>query len=222
MSKNPVFRSTAEAIRDSGFVVPIFLIFTALLLIGTVFSIVDYVTTLEGIQMLPTRRVWPGIDYAVALLPWLLIAACGYILTALDRSASQRIRVASKGMVTFQNLRNVVLLVWVISIGIDVATDTYYKASANFYDPYIWIVALIESVFIYTLGSDMLTLIGFGMVWELWPHTWAEIRAMPLRVSQRWKQKLDDVVQTTEPQPKREIPRRRRPNRRPPVIPGGS
>lgn len=221
MSKNPVFRSTAEAIRDSGFVVPIFFIFGILLAIGLLFSVVDYLTTLEGIQMLPTRRVWPGIDYAVALLPWLLISACGYILTALDASTDRRIKNASKGKIDFRLLRNVVLAIWLVSISVDVITDTYYKASSNFYDPYIWLVALGESIFIYTLGSDMLALVGFGMVWELLPDVISIIRAMPLRMNQRWMQQVEKFAPKQEK--KRPNPPTREPRReRPPVIPGGN
>jgi len=52
-------------------------------------------------------------------------------------------------------------------------TDMYFKASGLGW--FVWIIAFVESIVVFTIGSELLTTACFGMLFELVPEAFKHI-----------------------------------------------
>ena len=143
-----VFHRAAKRIENSSFVIPIFGVFVIMLVVGVGIFIEDYSTSLAGYQQLPTRKVNEWVIGLVALLPQVGQIGFMYVFAA-DTNKRWSILVAA-GLHL-----------------VDVATDVIYKASGLGFEA--WVVALVESEIVYTLGSEIMIVTSLGMIIRLFP-----------------------------------------------------
>ena len=143
-----VFRKAAQRIENSPFIIPIFGVFAIMLVVGTGIFVEDYSTSLAGYRQLPTRKVNEWVIGLVALLPQVGQIGFMYVFAA-DTNKRWSILVAA-GLHL-----------------VDVATDVIYKASGLGFEA--WVVALVESEIVYTLGSEIMIVTSLGMIIRLFP-----------------------------------------------------
>lgn len=136
--------------------IPIFIFVTGLMVIGFGLSVEDYMSSYNGYKLIPTRKSFDWVVYLVAAIPQLLSVVSAYIY-AESLEIKNGLSKGSKGA----------LLVFLVAVFLDVITDTYYKASGL--DFRWWIVAFLESVFVYTIGSDLLFTYMFGLWAQMLP-----------------------------------------------------
>lgn len=144
-----VFKSLAQGLTRSPFIIVITLTFGALFIIALGLSIEDYMTTLMGYRLLPTAKANDWVVPLVALLPQV-----GQIAFTFAFAYDTRKR-------------------WAILIAFslhffDVMTDVYFKAHGQ--PLWVYGVALVESEVLYTLGSELALTFSLGMLIELSPH----------------------------------------------------
>ena len=144
-----VFKSLAQGLIRSPFIIVITLTFVALLIIALGLSVEDYMTTLKGYQLLPTAKANDWVVPLVALLPQV-----GQIAFTFAFATDTRKR-------------------WAILIAFglhffDVLTDVYFKAYGQAW--WVYGIAFLESEVLYTLGSELALTFSLGMLIELTPH----------------------------------------------------
>lgn len=142
------FKKVAEAIQKSAAVIPITLVFLALLIISIVVMYEDYSTSLAGYQALPTRKVNEWIEYFVAAIPQLSQVALVYIF--VDNT--------TKKWAIFGGVA-----AWLV----DSAVDIYYKSYNMGWT--VFGIAVLETTIIYTWGSEILFTLSAGMLLQLLP-----------------------------------------------------
>ena len=148
-----LFKSAAQRALASPFVIVITLVFAALLVISIGLSIEDYMTSLRGYELLPTTKANAWVLPLVALLPQVGQIAFMY---GFAQDTRRRWSLLVTGGLPF----------------FDVLTDVYFKAHGQAL--WVWVIALIESEALYTLGSEMALVFALGMLMELMPHTIAQ------------------------------------------------
>ena len=150
----------SKTIKESPMIIFIFLVFLAIFISAIVFSLEDYWTTFRGYQMLPTQKVMPIVSYFVAALPQLLQIAFIYIF--------------------LENTNKVWSLLFAFANYVaDNFTDVYYKASGLSWGWYFG--AWVESTVIYTIGSEVMLTISFGMLLTLFPDAVKQVRILAVR-----------------------------------------
>lgn len=143
-----LFKKSADFLRQSVWIVPITLVFITMFVIAIGLSVEDYSTSLLGYIALPTRKANIWIPYFVALIPQ--VAQIGFFYMFMQNTEK----------------RWTILVAFLCHI-VDVSTDVYYKAAGQHI--YVWIIALLESEILYTLGSEIMLTASFGMLVELFP-----------------------------------------------------
>lgn len=138
-----------DKIKGSPFIIPIFIVLIFGLIIGVGISIEDYSTSYYGYLSIPTRKVNTWIVPMVAALPQILqiIFAYAFMENTKNRWA---------------------LLALLATHVIDVGTDVYYKSN-KFASTDMVAYALIEAETIYTLGSEVLLTLTFGLLVNSFP-----------------------------------------------------
>ncbi len=121
-----------------------------LVAVAVILMIEDYNTSRLGYMLIPTRKVdLAFVPFAVALVPLAGQIVCGFIYgRKTDRTWA--------------------LLVMVLLFSVDFATDVYFKSLGvdKVFNWWLVPLAMLESLFIFTLGSEvMFTLMG-GFVAE--------------------------------------------------------
>ncbi len=144
-----LFKSAAENIKRSPFVIVITLVFFLLFVISLGLSYESYMTTMRGYQMLPTAKINPWIIPLVALLPQVGQVAFTYVF-AVDTRKRWGIFIAF-----FLHL-------------FDMLTDVYFKAHGQAL--WVYILAFFESELLFTLGAVLGLTFSLGMLIELLPH----------------------------------------------------
>ena len=168
------FQKAADRIRQSELVVPVFLAFFALWLLGLSFAVEDYWTSLWGYESLPTQVGFAWTPYLVAALPSVGQIAAGYLALALgwENQRDRKYTVIS-------------LLVWCILLYIDVFTDLFYRVSGLPLTPAVTATALFQTIGIFTIGSELAVVVGMGMSLQLLPDALGQLLALPVRLSHR-------------------------------------
>lgn len=141
------FEKAANTVRGSALVIPIYLIFCALFIIGIGIWIEDYNTSLLGYSLIPTKKYGSYVGYFVAALPQ--VGQMAFFYMFLEAGGSRKY-----GIVT------------ALFFLVDNVTDIVYKIAGN---AMLIPVAAIETFVIYTLGSEVALTISFGMLVELFP-----------------------------------------------------
>lgn len=137
-------------LNKSVYVIPIFIAFVILFIVGAGLSVESYFTNLAGYEGLPTQKVHEWVFPLVALLPQIGFITFFYIY----------LHDTTK--------RWALWLVFIFHLA-DMFTDVSYKTK-NFSTPFaVWIVAILESELLFTIGAHILTTLSMGMIFELLP-----------------------------------------------------
>lgn len=179
------FRKAAERIRESEFVVPVFIVFLILWLMSMLFTAEDYWTSFLGYQGLPTQAGFWWTGYVVAALPSVGQIAAGYIALALgwDAKEDRKFTVIS-------------ILIWLLLFGIDAFTDMSYRMSVpNGTSWQIVLTAVFQTVGIFTIGSELAFVVGFGMTMQLFPEAVAQSMTMGARLKNRMGRLRADMAE---------------------------
>lgn len=148
------FNAAADRIKGSPLIIPITLVFVAMFIVSIITSYEDYTTSRLGYSQLPTRKASALVIYAVALIPQIGQIGFGY---AWGREWKTNRQLAFISLFTAIGLHFV-----------DVGTDMVYKASGQGIE--VWALAFIESEILYTLGSEIMLVVSFGMLLPLIPE----------------------------------------------------
>ncbi len=157
-----LFKSAAQNIKRSPFVIVITLVFFVLFIISLGLSYESFMTTMRGYEMLPTAKINPWIVPLVALLPQVGQVAFTYVF-AMDTRKRWGIFIAF-----FLHL-------------FDMLTDVYFKAHGQ--DWWVYILAFFESEMLFTLGAVLGLTLSLGMLIELLPHALEQVSHFFHRVS---------------------------------------
>lgn len=145
-----IFKVAAEKIKKSSLVIPVTLVFILMFITALSTSYEDYWTTLLGYVATPTLKANDWVKYFVALIPQ--TAMIGFTYMYLDNT--QKKWAAILAFVCFS---------------VDTGYDVYYK-SDQFKDIGLIISALVESLTIYTLGSEIMLTSSVAMLSQLLPE----------------------------------------------------
>lgn len=178
------FKKAAERIKESEFVIPVFLVFFLLFGMSGAFAFEDYWTSYWGYEMLPTQPGFWWTAYVVAGLPSVGQIAAGYIALALgwDAEEDRKYTLISIG-------------IWLLLFTIDAFTDMYFRMDVQTVDWQVIASALFQTVGIFTIGSELAFVVGFGMTMQLLPEVIAQgmtvgikIRSRIGQISRDWSQ----------------------------------
>jgi hypothetical protein len=144
-----VFKSAAQQIIKTPFVIVITLAFFLLFIISLGLSYESFMTTMRGYQMLPTAKINSWIIPLVALLPQVGQVAFTYVFAVDTRK------------------RWGIFIAFILHL-FDMLTDVYFKAHGQ--DAWVYILAFFESEILFTLGAVLGLTFSLGMLIELLPH----------------------------------------------------
>ncbi|MEM7334139.1 MAG: hypothetical protein AAF490_18785 [Chloroflexota bacterium] len=178
--QHTTFKKAAERIRESEFVVPVFVVFLVLWMMSIGFAVEDYWTSFWGYEALPTQTGFGWTPYVVAALPSVGQIAAGYIALALgwDAKEDRKYTVIS-------------LVVWFILFYIDAFTDMYFRLNGVVRDPSTTFAAIMQTIGIFTIGSELAFVVGFGMTMQLLPEAIGQTMSIPARMNARLNQLRD-------------------------------
>jgi len=149
-----LFRDAAKRIEASPFIIPIAGVFVLMFIVSIGIAIEDYSTTLEGYRLIPTAKVNDWVLPLVALLPQIGQIGFTYLFA------------------TDTKKRWAILIAFSLHV-VDVFTDMNFKASGQGLD--VWLIALVESEVIFTLGSELMMMASFGMLVRILPAAIVQI-----------------------------------------------
>lgn len=169
--QHTTFKKAAERIRESEFVVPVFIVFFVLWMMSIGFAIEDYWTSFWGYEALPTQTGFGWTPYVVAALPSVGQIAAGYIALALgwDAKPDRKYTVIS-------------IIVWMILFYIDAFTDIYFRTGGVLSDPTTMSAAVFQTLGVFTVGSELAFVVGFGMSMQLLPDAVGQAASIPTRI----------------------------------------
>lgn len=157
MSKG-AFARVANGIKDSKYVIPVTFAVLIGVIIGGFASYEDYRSSYHGYNMLPTRKSGEEIVQVIALLPQVGQIIFFYMFgVSLVRLPSGR----HKANYIYFTIAFFLLL-------FDLGTDMFFKASG--FPAYVWVIAFIESITVYNIGSELLLTSCLGLMFELVPE----------------------------------------------------
>jgi len=138
-----VFRNFSKRMENSYWALLIFILAVFLFYISVNLFIEDYATSKAAYEMFPTRKVNDSIVGLAAFLPQLLPLFFGYLFLA-------------------DTDKRMYGILSVLIMGLDMFTDVYYKSYGL---NTTWtIVAMLESFFLYTVGSEILLVATIGTI----------------------------------------------------------
>ena len=128
-------------------------------LVGLVISCMlmyeDYCTSRSGYIAIPTAKVNDYTLHVVPILPSLIAFIAGWMWFTVD----------AKDKVD-KRARSAYFMLAALCLLVDIGTDMIYKVNGDWHNVF-W--AFGESLFIYTIGSEMLLGLSFGLVLDLFP-----------------------------------------------------
>lgn len=168
------FKKAAQRIKESEFVIPVFVVFLLLWFMAIAFAVEDYWTSFWGYQALPTQPGFWWTVYVVAGLPSVGQIAAGYIGIALgwDAEEDRKYTIISVG-------------IWLLLFAIDAYTDMLHRTNVNTVDYEVVIAAVFQTVGIFTIGSELAFVVGFGMAIQLLPEAVAQISVIGVKLRSR-------------------------------------
>jgi hypothetical protein len=138
-----------EKIKKSPIIILLFTVSLLGVLIGLTLSYEDYWSSYLGYVAFPTRKAHEAVYYAAAAVPQVVQILLAYTY--------------AKGTRNFTTLS-----IFMFAHIADVGTDIYFKAYGQT-DPGIWILAFLESEFLFTLGSEVLLGTAFAITVNIFP-----------------------------------------------------
>mgnify|MGYP006257871701 FL=1 len=187
------FKKAADRIKESEFVIPVFFVFLLLLFMSIAFAVEDYWTSFWGYEMLPTQRGFWWSTYAVAALPSVGQIASGYIALALgwDAEEDRKYTLISIG-------------IWLLLFAVDAYTDMYFRIGVSAWSMELAASAVFQTVGIFTIGSELAFVVGFGMTMQLTPEAVAQSFSVGVKLRGRTDQiKRDWADRAAPPRPRR-------------------
>ena len=152
------FVNVANKLRGSAFVIPITLAVMVGVIIGAFAFYEDYQSSLNGYLLLPTRKSGQEVVQVIALLPQVGQIIFFYMFgNSIETTPSGR--------------RKINYLYFIIAFFLllfDLGTDMWFKASGM--SLAVWVVAFVESITVFTIGSEMLLTASLGIFLELTPE----------------------------------------------------
>jgi hypothetical protein len=152
------FTNVANKLKDSKFVIPITLAMMLGIVIGAFAFYEDYQSSLHGYELLPTRKSGQEVVQVIAMLPQVGQIIFFYMF--------------GNSVVTLPSGRKKINYIYFIVafflLLFDLGTDMWFKASGMTID--VWIIAFVESVTVFTIGSEMLLTASLGVFLELFPE----------------------------------------------------
>ena len=185
-----IFRRAANEVKNSPFVLPITFVFTIMFIVGLAISIEDYSTTYFGYLAIPTRKANLWVIPLVALLPQIGQLGFGYAF------ASDTGKWWSLGIAGALHL-------------VDAYTDVLYKIGGN---GALTLTAIVETEVVYCLGSEVMTLLAFGMLVKLLPPAllqWHVFQDRWQQAQQRGRGTMSALGNMLTDEPPRSYPRSR-------------
>jgi hypothetical protein len=140
------FDDMTRKAQNSPFIVLIFAVFLTLFVISLVLMYEDYNTSYLGYSLIPTNKANPNLGIWVALLPQAIQIALTYL--GIEKKNPWYIIAAG------------------LALLLDVSTDVYFKSYGGRTMSLVWI-ATIESLTLFTLGSELLFVLSGGVLWSL-------------------------------------------------------
>lgn len=139
------FQTAAARMQRGPMIIVIWLILLAGFFVSLGIAYEDYTTSLLGHQAVPTQKANDWVVYAVALLPQLvqIILLFNFLTDTTNKQWSLWAAVAAHA--------------------IDVGLDVYYKSS-HFATAALTVTAFIESELVFTLCSEVLMSVCFGLL----------------------------------------------------------
>jgi hypothetical protein len=166
----------SENLRSKPVIVLImFLTWLALAVVAARLGVEDYLTSVYGYQLLPTRKTDESLAWFIGLLPQLLQVAFGYI--ALEK----RSRVAT--------------LITLVAFVADAFADIFYKVSGVPGSPLLlYSAALMETTLLFTLGSEFLLIAALQNLYEYLPDAIAALIVISQQITDVVRRSLDAVL----------------------------
>lgn len=179
------FKKAADRIKESEFVIPVFIVFLLLWIMSLGFTAEDYYTSLLGYEGLGTKPGFWWTSFLVAALPSVGQIAAGYIGLALgwDDDNDKKFTVLS-------------VLIWFLLFTIDAFTDMSYRMSVPSGTTWqIILTAVFQTVGIFTIGSELAFVVGFGMTIQLLPEALAQSMTVGHRLKARMAKLRKDMAE---------------------------
>lgn len=209
MTRKTVFKRTGDSLRTGGFVLLFFLAYISLTVIGFILMIEDYRASYEGYLSFAVRQSSTLTPIAVALLPQVGQIAFSGVLAVFGQK---------KDKTYFWGA----VLGYAICLVGDLYTDLYYFGNgvpiSSMTTEQIWNLVFLALLF--TVGSEVCFVLGFGMSNELLADAIADLVSVPERVRRTVTTRLDAAgakVNTIVPDPHLDLnsvlPKRDRPKR---------
>lgn len=173
------FRKGAANVRGSAKIIPIFLAFVLLLIIGSGLWWEDYQTSRLGYDALPTRKYGDYVPMLAAAVPQVLQVVAAYIFGTNTRNKKY-------------------LVIFMIALLADVGTDAVFKIDGNFA---LLPIALAENLIFFTIGSEFAIVISVGYGLELLPDFLEACARLAARLADVWERlesKLDSDEEVIE------------------------
>jgi hypothetical protein len=166
----------SESLRRKPMVVlVVFLAWVALAVVAVRFGIEDYLTSVYGYQLLPTRKTDPNVAWFVGLLPQLLQITFGFV--AIEKRSRWAMFVA------------------LLAFGADAFADIYYKVSGVSADAmWLYTSALFETTVLFTLGSEFLLIAALENIVEYLADATAAAIAVTEQIMAVFRRALDMAV----------------------------
>ena len=152
------FTKAASGLQQSKFVIPITLAVLLGVIIGCFAFYEDYQSSLHGYELLPTRKTGQEIVQVVALLPQV-----GQIIFFYMFGRTIEYLPSGRRRINYLYFTIAFLLLL-----FDLGTDMYFKASGM--PLAVWGIAFVESITIFSIGSEMLLTASSGIFLELAPE----------------------------------------------------
>ncbi len=164
------FKKIGDRIRGSVYVVPYLWVVKTVSVISVFLMAYDYFTSLKGVEKLPVNIGWAAIPFVYAALPQLLQIISAFVALSIGGETREDI-----------NLRRVMSAILIVSFLADYGTDVTYGFTYQLSDIFtasfwgdgggvvslIW--ANIVTLFVNTVGSELMFILGFGLWIELSP-----------------------------------------------------
>lgn len=152
------FKNLAGKLSSGKTVIPISLIVLIGVIVGLFAFYEDYQSSKYGYGLLPTRKSGQEVIEVIALLPQV-----GQIIFFYMFGRTAEILPDGRRRINY-----LYFIVAFFLLLFDLGTDMYFKASGM--PLWVWGVAFVESITVFTIGSEMLLTASLGIFLELAPE----------------------------------------------------
>lgn len=153
------FKRMADNIRTSRFAILIVIVTAICFFISLGLAYEDYMSSYYGYSLFPTRKTNDFIIILAAALPQAGQVLFFYVFA---RSIDER-----------RGANGIYLLIILLLFSFDLGTDVFYKANGQ--AVWVWLLAVVESILLFTIGSEVLLSISFGILLEIIPDAFTQI-----------------------------------------------